>query len=206
MLFDILALVSVLIIITLLGRLVNIFPSLLACALRWKESVNLEASVKDSLDRDMLAAAMILPFCLTAERFRLFRPILMERLEPNLHLATTIGVFLTYILIRALFSKMLRPHKMAAKTYKTAEKSSYTFFIDLTIILMAMGGVMSFIGTDETVITDAMLCVSAAIYLLFLIRKTQIFASGCSFFTAFLYLCALEFFPTGALVASAIIF
>ena len=206
MLFDILALISVLAIIILLRRMVNIFPSLMACILRWKESVNLEASVKHSLDRDMLAIAMILPFCLVSDRFRLYAPDFMSSLTPTLHLLLTIGVFIAYILIRALLSKMIRPHRMQSKTYRTADRASFTFFIVLTIILLAIGGLMSFIGTDETVIRYAMLCVSAFIYILFLIRKTQIFTSGCSFFTAFLYLCALEIFPTGALVASAIIF
>ena len=206
MLFNILALISILIVIIFLGRIVNLFPSLMACVIRWKESVNLEASIKHSLDRDMLALAMILPFCLTADRFGLYTPKFMSNLAPGLHLAVTIGVFIAFILIRTLLTKMLRSHKIPAKTYKTAEKAAFTFFIILTFILLAMGGVMTFLDSDESIITSAMLCVSAFIYLLFLIRKTQIFASGCSFFTAFLYLCALEFFPTGALVASAIIF
>jgi hypothetical protein len=30
--------------------------------------------------------------------------------------------------------------------------------------------------------------------------------SSASFFAAFLYLCALEFIPTGAIIASAIVF
>ena len=206
MLFNILALISILIVMIFLGRIVNLFPSLMACTLRWKESVNLEASVKHSLDRDMLAVAMFLPFCLTAERFGLYSPGFMDSFSPAIHLTITIGVFLAFIIIRGLLTKMIPPRKIPAKTYKTAEKASFTFFIILTFVLLAMGGVMSLIGSDERVITNAMLCVSAFIYILFLIRKTQIFASGCSFFTAFLYLCALEFFPTGALVASAIIF
>jgi len=39
MLFDILALLSLLLVITLLKRLVNMFPSLLACMVRWKENI-----------------------------------------------------------------------------------------------------------------------------------------------------------------------
>ena len=206
MLFDILALISALTAIILLGRMVNIFPSLLACTIRWKESVNLEASVKHSLDRDMLSVAMILPFCLVVERFVLYSPSFMADFGPDLHLAVTIGVFLVYLLIRTMTAKMLRPRRMQPKTYRTAGRASFTFFIILTMILLAMGGLMSFIGTEETIIRNAMLCVSAFIYGLFILRKTQIFASGCSFFAAFLYLCALEFLPTGALVASAIIF
>lgn len=206
MLFDILALISTLTAILLLRRMVNIFPSLMGCTIRWKESVNLEASVKHSLDRDMLAIAMILPFCLVADRFRLYAPDFMSGLAPSIRLALTIGIFTGYILFRTLISKMVRPHKMQPKTYRTAERAAFTFFIILTIILLAMGGVMSFIKMNESVIRTAMLCVSALIYALFMLRKLQIFASGCSFFAAFLYLCALEFVPTGVLVASAIIF
>ena len=58
MVFNIIALISVLVIIILMRRMVTIFPSLIACTLRWKESVNLEASVKHSLDRNLLAAAV----------------------------------------------------------------------------------------------------------------------------------------------------
>ena len=60
MLFDILALISVFIVIILLKRLINIFPSLMACTLRWKESINLEASVKHSLDRDLSLCSPII--------------------------------------------------------------------------------------------------------------------------------------------------
>ncbi len=51
-----------------------------------------------------------------------------------------------------------------------------------------------------------MLWVSAFIYALYMLRKFQIFASGFSILTCFLYLCALEIIPTGLLVASALIF
>mgnify|MGYP003317407196 CR=1 FL=1 len=142
MLFDILALISVLIIILLLRRVVNIFPSLMACTLRWKESVNLEASVKHSLDRDMLAIAMILPFCLVVEKFSLYSPSLMDSLGPSLHLSAVIGTFLLYYFLRTMLEKAIRPQKLAPKTYRTAGRASFTFFIILTIILLAMGGVI----------------------------------------------------------------
>ena len=99
-----------------------------------------------------------------------------------------------------------RPQKMNGKTYKTACKASHTFFSILTLILLCMAGVMSFIDINAEVTKSAMLWVSATIYLLYIIRKYQIFISSCSFFSGFLYLCALEFIPTGAMVASAIIF
>ena len=190
----------------LLKRLINIFPSLMACTLRWKESINLEASVKHSLDRDMLAAAMIIPFCLAVEKFGLYSPEFMENMSQSIHLLVSIGIFLSYCTIRMLVSKLTRAQKINPKTYKTAGRASFTFFIILTLVLLLMGGILDFIDADPALIKSAMLCVSAFIYALFLLRKFQIFVSGCSFFTAFLYLCALEILPTGALVASAIVF
>jgi hypothetical protein len=65
---------------------------------------------------------------------------------------------------------------------------------------------MSVLDTPADVVKSAMLWISACIYLIFILRKTQILISSASFFAAFLYLCALELIPTGALAASAIIF
>ena len=62
MVFNILAFISLLVIITLLRRLVNIFPSLLACMIRAKENFNIEKSVKISTDRNKVAFAMTMPF------------------------------------------------------------------------------------------------------------------------------------------------
>ncbi len=206
MLFNILALISVLICLTLLKRFTAIFPSLMACIIRWKESVNLEASVKLSNDRDKLAFAMLMPFCLVADRFCLYEPRFLSGFDDDMKLAITIGVFLVYFMARAIVAKFYRPKGRNSKCYKIADKSALTFFIILTLILLAMGSVMTFLDVEPVMIKSAMLWVSAGIYALSLLRKTQIFVSGCSIFTAFLYLCALEIFPTGILVVSALIF
>lgn len=205
MLFNILALISVLVCITLLKRLVAICQSLLACFIRWKESVNLEASVKLSNDRDRLALAMAIPFCLVVYSAGLYTPSFLAGFDENLRLAVIIGIFITYFIVRVIASNFFRPKGRESKIYKIGDKSALTFFIIFTLILLAMGGIMSFIGMEPDMIRNAMLWVSAGIYALSLLRKFQIFASGCSIFTAFLYLCALEIFPTGALVASALI-
>lgn len=206
MLFNILALISVLICLSLLKRFTAIFPSLMACIIRWKESVNLEASVKLSSDRDKLAFAMLMPFCLVTDRFCLYEPKFLSGFDGNMKLAITIGIFLVYFMLRTIAAKFYRPKGRSSKCYKIADKSALTFFIILTLILLAMGGVMTFMDVEPAMIKSAMLWVSAGIYTLSLLRKTQIFVSGCSIFTAFLYLCALEIFPTGILVVSALIF
>ena len=62
MLFNILALISLLIILMMLRKLVGVFPSLVACLVRAKESINLEASAQLSRDRNFIATALVIPF------------------------------------------------------------------------------------------------------------------------------------------------
>lgn len=205
MLFNILALISFFIILLLLKTLVGVFPSLLACLIRWKESVNLDASVQLGRDRDIMALTMVLPFCLTACRFNLYAPQWMAGIGEAGRLGIIIGIFITFILLRRFLEHIWQPKKMNPKTYRTACKSAYTFFSMLTLLLLVTGGVMAFFDASDEVIKTAMLWISATTYVLFLLRKSQIFVSSCSFFATFLYLCALEIIPTGALVASAII-
>lgn len=206
MLFKTLALLSLLIALLLLKTMVGVFPSLIACLTRWKESVNLDASVQLSRNRDITALALVIPFCLTVTRFRLYDPHFMVGLNDNGRLAVTIGILIGWMLLRTFLEHLLRPRKGNPKAYGTARKAAYTYLCILTLLLMLTGGIMAFVDAAPETIKTAMLWISATIYAVLLLRKTQILISSYSFFASFLYLCALEIIPTGALVASAIIF
>ena len=206
MLFKILALISLIVMMLALRTLVEVFPSLMACLIRSKESVNLEASAQLSRGRNVLSVCLVVPFCLLVWQKGLYTPAFMNGLNENLCFAIIFGIFLTYVLLRKALEHFMRPKVMNSKVYATACKSGRTFFSILTLTLLSMGGIMAIFDTPAQSITSAMLWVSATIYLIYLLRKTQILISSASFFTAFLYLCALELIPTGALVASAIIF
>ena len=205
MLFDILAIISTVSVIILMRRLLNIYPSLLACIIRWKESINLEASVKHSLDRNMFAVTMIIPFCLIVYRFGIYSPAFMEGINETFSLLIIIGIFGAYFALRRAMIRIMRPKKMNPKTYKAAICCAYTFFIILTLTLFFVGGIMALLKTDPIVTRTAIIWLSAIIYGIYIFRKTQIFTSSCSIFRGFLYLCGLEIFPTGVLIASALI-
>ena len=188
-----------------LRSLVSIFPSLVACLVRAKECFNLEASVKLSRSRDIIATVMVLPFCLLMNRFDIIGTGLAAGLSDNLRIIVIVGGFIVFFLFRIATFRLFRPQRMPQKTYDTAGKAAHTFFAILTLLLLTVAGIMSVIGVEEATVKSAILWLSAGIYGLFLIRKIQIFTSNCSVFTAFLYLCALEIIPTGTLVVSAII-
>ena len=202
---DILTLLSLLVIICLLRRTIEIFPSLLASLIRWKESINLFNSVKLSRDRNMIALSMIVPFCLVVTASGIYSPSYMSTMDEDTRFGITFGVFIIYIVLRTLLERICLPKRRNAQMYRCACISAYTFFILLTILLLSLWGILSVLNANPSSSKDAMLWLSGGIYLIFLLRKTQIFACSCSIFTAFLYLCALEILPTGALVASAVI-
>ena len=101
---------------------------------------------------------------------------------------------------------MLRPRRMQAKAYKAIVSVGYSFFIILTMLLLLTCGVSALFNINGEYARNAMLWISGLTYLLYLIRKLQIFNSFSSFFAGFLYLCVLEILPTGVLIASAVIF
>lgn len=204
--FNTLALISVLTVMLTLRTLVSIFPSVLASLIRWKESVNIESSVKLARDRDLSAIIMFLPFCLTVYRFQLYNPTFIAGMTDSGRLWAITGIFTVYILIRYGASKLAQPRRMPQKTYSAAVKSAYTFFILLTLLLMSFSSIAVFSGISSEVIKTISIWLSSLIYGLYLIRKLQIFMSSCSIFTGFLYLCTLEIIPTGILVVTDIVF
>ena len=204
--FDILALISTLVVITSLRKLIVVFPSLIGCMLRAKESINLEASVKHSIDRDICAVTMVLPFCLAAYRFGLYEITPLHGLGGNLKLAAYIGIFILYILIRIAAAKTVRPKRLNQKTAKAAGRIAFTYFIILTLAILGTGSILTFSGVSQEAVRNAIIWVSAVIYTLMLLRKCEIFCSSCSVFAGFLYLCALEILPTGILIIPALIF
>ena len=204
--FNALALISVIVVMIFLKTIVEILPSVLACLIRWKENINIEASVRLSRDRDFSAIAMLIPFCLTIFRFRIYNPDFISNLPDSPRLWAIIGIFSAYLLIRKAATLMVHPRRMPQKTLSATEKSANTYFILLTLILLLVDSTCSFFDATQNAIRLTSLWLSSLIYGLYLIRKLQIFASSCSLFTAFLYLCALEILPTGILVISDVIF
>ena len=206
MLFDTLALISLLFIIAIMKRFVGFLPTVSACMLWWKENVNIDASLKVRRDRNLVAISLALPFCLLATRLKLFNPDFIKNMSEDAALGITIAVFIGYMLIREGISLAIRPRRINSNVWHAATTIEYTFFIPLVLTLLITGGVMRLTPVSVETTKVAMFWISGAIYLTFLVRKLQIFSSNCNLFSAFLYLCALEILPTGVLIASAVIF
>ena len=196
---------SLLLVIAMLRKIVNILPHVFRCALRSKESTNLDSDVKSSQDRDITAAVLTIPFCLTISRYDILNFRFAEGMSEVLCLGIVIAVFIAYLLFRIFTSKLFHPrrHRLSPRV---KDRSERTFFIMLSICTLTCSWIMSLMNAEPEIIRNTIIWISAAIYLLYLVRKFQIFTSYCSVFTSFLYLCALEIIPTGTLVVTVVIF
>ena len=78
-------------------------------------------------------------------------------------------------------------------------------FILLCLLLLPTVGILGLCGVDEAVIRLVVFVEITFFYALAVLRRGNILLSVCNPLTTFLYLCGLEFLPTGLLVASALV-
>ena len=200
-----LSLISVLIIIIMLRRIVEILPGVFASVLRWRECAKIDAIVKVSRDRDLTASALIIPMLLVIQKHDLLPYRFLTPMSPEAGFGIITAIFIGYLALRTAVAALILPQKSHKKS-RSADNSDRTFFIILAVVTLACSWILSLIHVEASAVRHTIIWLSAAIYMLYLMRKFQIFQSSHSIFTAFLYLCALEIVPTGILVVSAIIF
>jgi len=202
----ILGLVLLVVAILMTQKIVNLFPSLLGCLMRYKECVNIEDSAKLSRDRNIIYAFSILPFALVASLCRIYDPSFMGEMSLVLRFFVTLGILLGYLGLRHLLVFSMKPKWMTKKKYAPVHGSFATFFITTVLFTLPTASLFAIFGASDSLVRAVILWLTVAIYAVFLVRKTQILGHIMSGFLTFLYLCALEILPTGLLVASAIIF
>ncbi len=203
---DVLALISILPFLFFLKSFIEFIPSILSCALRTKECINLENNIKLSQIRNRLALSLIMPFVLIVFNKELYRPSFYMALEPGFQILVLIGIVIVYTILAWSFSKLMAPESSKKRHYRIACRSSYNFFILLVLFLLLAVAILELFGISGKAAQNTLYWIFGLTYVLYIVRKFQIFASSFPIFTAILYLCALEIIPTGALIVSAIIF
>lgn len=174
---------------------------LFGCLFRWREVVGLQASGRVRHARDMAAVGMMPMFLLACGAYCLYFPVSWGGvIGRTLWCALAFAIFLA---VRAICRRLFRLGRTGDKTFSDAVSCDSDFFIILCLVwsftLLASG----FLPDRESAAADVLKWELAAVYLLFLLRKTQIFVYYDGFFRGILYLCTLEMIPTGMLVISA---
>ena len=200
----VLVVAAVLIGIAGLRDLLRLLPELLYCFSRPRASVSLEYNTSVVRMRNTAALISILPFCLLADRFGLFRPELWSAVSEEWSAPATVGVFLAYLLLHTVCSALIRPPRLSGTAADAVRRSPWNYFILLTLLMLLTVGLLYIFRPSDTVVRITLYAETALFFLLSLLRSGQILASGFSGLTTILYLCGLELLPAAALAACAV--
>ena len=113
-----------------------------------------------------------------------------------------IGVLLVYLLLRNILYNMILSRTRNANNLVVAHKSAYNFFIIITLFLVVTTGLLYVSGAAESTFKTFILLEMAVLYLVMILWQNEILLGSCNPLTTFLYLCGLEFVPTGLLIAA----
>ena len=163
---SILTIVFILVFLLNLRNFLDILPSIARCFTRWKENLNIDGSVQLARDRNIVAAILVVPFCLIVDRFGIWSPSLLEDMPHWAGSLPVIGAALAYILIRHILVLALRPKRSHEDSYLSMHRSSFTWFIILCIITFLSVAALSLSGSAPETIRRVFLIETAVIYLL----------------------------------------
>ena len=184
---------------------IHIIPQLLPTLTRWKVCLSLDHNIHLCRERSYAALILFVPFCLLADRYSLIHPSIIGTLPRGWQVPAVTGFFLLYLIIRGLCYSLCSVRTHRRETFLAAHRSSYGYFVLLLLLLLASAGICYVIGCNELIISQVLLAEILLCYLLSVVRKGQILRSFCNPFLTFLYLCGLEFIPTGMLAAAVVL-
>lgn len=203
-LLGILVTVFVVLVILELWNFIHVAPFLWDSVFRARGSVALENNVRVARERNQLALVLILPAILFMYRYRLYDADFLQGLSANLRLAAVAGVFVAYLLLRLIIYLFLKPRRRR-DIFRMSHRSGYTFFILLMLPMLLVVGVLFLLRANDFIIRTFLYAETGLVYFIFLVRKAQILSLSCNPLLTFLYLCGLEFLPTGVLIATAVL-
>ena len=199
----ILVVVFLLLFLLFLQNFLHILPYLADSVFRARGSTALENSVRVRRDRDIVAFIFLIPFILIVYHYDIYSPGFIESMAPDPAFWTTAAVLAAYFVLRFLLTLWARPRRRF-DSFMDAYRAGFTYFILMMILILPTVGLLSVFKANSLTFRWVIIVEIIVLYALYLFRRSQILSSSCSTLTTFLYLCALEFLPSGLLVASAV--
>lgn len=187
---SVVTILAVVIFLIFLKSTYRILPSVFLSIFRWKEGLNLETSVQRSRTRFWVSLAFILPLCLVVNAYLL----------PSGNILTCLVYFTGYFLARSIIYLIFK-YKSYNEEYLTySHRCVYNYLIILSILTLITGSVLHFTGYPPEASRRLILSEILFIYVLCFVRRFHFLRCKYHEFPTFLYLCALEFLPSGLLV------
>lgn len=200
----ILSVVAVILFLIFIKDILRLLPQLLYSIDRRRGAVSFEYNIGMSRIRNLVALGAILPYCLIADRYSLYSPAFMERIPQEWSAFVIISVFIGYFVVRLICLVVFHPRSVEGDAAKAIERSPYSFFILLTVLMLISVGGLLLCGVGENSVRAILTGEIFFMFLFSVVRSAQILKQFRSSLSSILYLCGLEFVPAACVVASAI--
>lgn len=202
----ILAVAAVVLLVISLPELFRIAPQLGYALTRPRGAADLEHSLGTARARNAVALVFLLPFCLLADRYALFRPAFLSRIPAPWSPAAVFGLTAGYLLLRRCCHAVFRPRRLNAEQSAALRHIPYSHFIPLTALLLFTTGVLAPFHAPDSLVRSILGWECAAAAVLCLFRAGQFLRGDCSVFATIMYLCGLEIIPAAAFAALIVFF
>ncbi len=182
-----------------LGQYVTLYPTVWVSMFRTSVCIRLEDNKKVQRSRDRVFLLSLFPLCALLWQSGAFTSNWFTALSHPVRIVVLSAILAAFCLLRLGIEKALPHWKFSSKVYDAALGCQRSFVLVYVSILFLCLVFLSLLDASLLAHQVLIICLTALFYLLFLVRRFQIFACECNFLTAILYLCALEL-PTMALV------
>lgn len=197
--------ISVFLLLIALLDIIRLLPDIIEAVSRWKGNVNLEHNLSIARNRDRIAYAFFIPFCLICDRFGFYTPRFLAFIPEGYTVLGVLGAWLVYLLLRWLLFFFWHPSGVDHDHRMAAHRNLFNKFIFFNILMLLTVGIFALTGASEGTFRLILLAETGLIFLLSWIHTVQILNTRCAGLSTFLYLCALEFAPAALLVISALL-
>ncbi len=198
--------VTIVLAILCLSNIIEIFPIVVAGIFRTKPVMRFENNIRLGRERDQVAGVAFLAVCLIFAKYDVISLRFMEKFSAGISTLTVIGIMAAYLLVRGLLIFLLEPMRRG-KEYYVASNHIFFNFVILSTVLMAMTVLgCSLMDINDLAVRKILLYEISGVGLFFAARKLDIMSNFCNLFFGILYLCVLEFFPVGLLIAATLLF
>lgn len=184
---------------------VAVVPVLMDSLTRWRTCINIDNNLQTRSTRNLFGFIFIIPVAIVADRFSFIPAARLAAVSAGWHIVAVLGIIVAWLLLRSIIYFICSLRERKRELFQTAHKSFYNYWILAGSLNIITGGICLVARVDPALSRTILLSELALFYLIAIVRKSQILGSFCTLFHTFLYLCALEFLPIGALIALSLL-
>lgn len=197
---------AILLVVFMLPLIIETLPTVLSGLFRNKPILNLDNNISQARTRNQVAWTSLFIIALLAARYDLADFRFLHKMSDGIATLAVLGILFSYFLLRRIVNAIPRPSGRKKEFFKAADSIWYNYVILLGLAMSLTAAADVVTGMNDLTVKSILLYEIAGTAAVLALRKLEILSNYCNLLLGFLYLCALEIFPAGLLIAASLLF